>query len=194
MLEKFNANAEWFNPPQQYQKGEDWLTLTTDPETDFWQRTHYGFQRHNGHAFLRPLLPDFSFSLCTDFVPVGLYDQCGVMILVDADNWVKAAIEYDNPAYSRLGSVVTNLGYSDWATTDVSSDIRRMYYRLSRKGQDFLLETSADGDTFQQLRIFHLHADLAQAKFGLYACSPGEETFSVRFSGLKLEPSRWTDE
>ncbi|WP_397312917.1 DUF1349 domain-containing protein, partial [Paenibacillus elgii] len=31
----------------------------------------------------------------------------------------KASIEYENEEYQRLGSVVTNHGFSDWATTDI---------------------------------------------------------------------------
>ena len=30
-------------------------------------------------------------------------------------------IEYENEQYQRLGSVVTNRGYSDWATTDIDA-------------------------------------------------------------------------
>ncbi|WP_245662995.1 DUF1349 domain-containing protein [Endozoicomonas arenosclerae] len=40
-------------------------------------------------------------------------------IYLDSENWFKASIEYENQDYSRLGSVVTNFGYSDWATTDI---------------------------------------------------------------------------
>jgi regulation of enolase protein 1 (concanavalin A-like superfamily) len=47
---------------------------------------------------------------------------------------MKASIEYHNTKYSRLGTVVTNLGYSDWSTTNVPSTITEVWLRLSRKG------------------------------------------------------------
>ena len=47
---------------------------------------------------------------------------------------MKASIEMHNIEYSRLGSVVTNLGYSDWATNDVPTSIKEIWLRLSRKG------------------------------------------------------------
>ena len=68
----------------------------------------------------------------------------------------KASIECENENFSRLGSVVTNLGYSDWATTDIDT-ISGIWYRLSRRGSDFLVESSFDGVSFKQMRIFHLH-------------------------------------
>jgi regulation of enolase protein 1 (concanavalin A-like superfamily) len=64
----------------------------------------------------------------------------------NSDNWVKASIEYENNELAKLGSVVTNLGYSDWATTDIPNKIVKIiWYRLSRRGPDFLIETSEDG-------------------------------------------------
>jgi len=44
-----------------------------------------------------------------------------------------------------LGSVVTNLGYSDWATTDIPTHINSVFYRVSRRKQDFYVEYSYDG-------------------------------------------------
>ena len=34
---------------------------------------------------------------------------------LDSDNWLKASMEFENDQIQRLGSVVTNNGYSDWS-------------------------------------------------------------------------------
>lgn len=39
---------------------------------------------------------------------------------LDSENWLKVSIEYENEKFQHLGSVVTNNGYSDWATTEIS--------------------------------------------------------------------------
>lgn len=182
----------WLNPPKTCEIADGVLELKTMAGTDFWQRTHYGFQRHNGHAFLMPMPESFTMSVKTEYYPEDQYDQCGLFILVDEDNWAKASVEYETPEISRLGSVVTNLGWSDWATQDISTDISSMYYRLSRSGGDFLLEHSPDGDAYFQMRVFHLHADLSGAKVGLYACSPEESSFTARFLELTVGESVWT--
>lgn len=36
---------------------------------------------------------------------------------IDSDNWLKVSVEYENEEFQHLGSVATNNGYSDWATT-----------------------------------------------------------------------------
>ncbi len=60
----------------------------------------------------------FSFIVKTDFTESHhRFDQCGIVIYLDSDNWLKASVEYENDTYQHLGSVVTNDGYSDWATT-----------------------------------------------------------------------------
>ncbi|TDP91326.1 uncharacterized protein DUF1349 [Halanaerobium saccharolyticum] len=112
-------NFHWLNKPEEYYF-ENALVIQTEPETDFWQRTHYGFRNDNGHALLTGLKDDFSFAAKFKFEPQDKYDQCGIMLRLDSKNWIKISTEYENQEISRLGSVVTNLGYSDWATEDIS--------------------------------------------------------------------------
>lgn len=182
----------WVNQPENFAITKNSLTLNTMPETDFWQRTYYGFRHNNAHAFVLPLNnKDFTFTVETHWEPKKLFDQCGVIVYEDPDNWFKASVEYDNEKFSRLGSVVTNLGYSDWATTDIDSNINKMTYRLSCRDQDFLLENSVDGVHFKQMRIFHLHLPIERINIGVYACSPLQSTMKVEFSNFSLGPCIW---
>ncbi len=181
------------NPPEKFVLQNDCLTIITDPETDFWQRTYYGFQNNNGHAFVKPVVGDFTFSVKTTFEAVGQYDQCGVILCQDSENWVKCSVEYENNEYARLGSVVTNLGFSDWASTDISSALRTVWYRFSRRGQDFCVENSMDGENYHQMRIFHMHNLISEARVGVYACSPLKSSFKSVFSDFDLGACQWSD-
>lgn len=187
------SRLQWINEPKEYSILEDKITIVTEGKTDFWQRTYYGFRNDNAPALLGGIEEDFTFTVKTTFDSRVQFDQCGVIIYTDEDNWFKASIEYEDEGFSRLGSVVTNLGYSDWATTDISTEIRTMWYRLSRRGQDFLIETSEDGVDFRQMRIFHLHKDLGTVRFGVYACSPLDSSFTATFSHFKVEKCLWTE-
>jgi len=183
----------WFNPPPGQRLGAG-LEMITGPETDFWQRTHYGFRRDDGHCLFTRLHGDFQFTTRVSFEARNQYDQCGLMIRADAENWIKLSTEYETPAHSRLGSVVTNLGYSDWATQTVSSGIRQRWYRASRRGLDFLLEASLDGDDWEQLRIAHLHRAGAELEAGVYACSPVGRDFRCRFAFVETDDNHWQAE
>lgn len=186
------AAFHWIYPPKRFELAADKLTLFTDPNTDYWQRTYYGFQHDNAPAFLTTVCEtEFSFTVKTEWSPVKLFDQCGVVLYQDADNWFKASVEYESPQVSKLGSVVTNLGYSDWATTDISSAQNEMVYRLSRRGQDFCIENSVDGVAFKQMRIFHMHMPLTSVNIGVYACSPLDCSMKAEFSGFTFGPCQW---
>jgi regulation of enolase protein 1 (concanavalin A-like superfamily) len=180
----------WLNEPTRYQLGAG-LEIFTDEKTDFWQTTYYGFQRDNGHCLLTSLTGDFSLMTHVEASPQCQYDQCGLMVRVDRENWIKVSTEYENEDCSRLGSVVTNLGYSDWATQDIPSSYLEMWYRISKNGNDFLLENSFDGQNWLQLRITHLHKASEQFEVGVYTCSPTGKDFWCRFKLLEISENEW---
>lgn len=72
----------------------------------------------------------FSFTVKTEFDSKNRFDQCGIVMYLDSENWLKASIEYENQSFqhlgSNLGSVVTNNGYSDWATTEIPANVKSM--------------------------------------------------------------------
>ena len=198
--------AKWINSPKKYEITDSFVKITTDPKTDFWQRSYYGFRNDNAPALLIESDENFTFTVKASFEYQTRYDQCGVIIYIDSENWFKASIEYEDQNLSRLGSVVTNNGYSDWATTDISPT-NEMWYRLSRRGPDFLIEASSDGKKYRQMRIFHLHklgetseemgklnppvSPEQSTSFGLYACSPLESSFTATFEVISFEKCKW---
>lgn len=184
---------EWRNKPETFELTDDLLSIQTASGTDLWQRTHYGFRNDSAPAFLTEVNDDFTFQVKTRFDPNFLYDQCGILMYLDSDNWVKVSVEYENEEYARLGSVVTNLGYSDWASTDIPGTVSEMWYRFSRRGQDFLVENSEDGIHFKQMRMLHIHIPINTARVGVYACSPLQSSFRAVFSEFGIGPCEWPE-
>ena len=66
-----------------------------------------------------------------------------------------------------------------------------MWYRLSRRGDDFCIECSEDGVTFKQMRVCHLAAATGPIRFGIYACSPEESSFTAVFTGMEVTDCKW---
>lgn len=188
--DKIHDNYYWYNKPK-FDIKKNRLHIITSPETDFWQNTHYNFQRDNGHCLLTKIEKDFSITVRAEFMPQKQYDQCGLMIRIDSQNWIKASVEYETKTHSRLGSVVTNFGYSDWATIDIHSEINSKWYRIQCKQNDFLIEYSDDGCKWKQLRIAHLLSDYKAMNVGIYACSPMESSFEAIFDNFVLDESHW---
>ncbi len=189
----FDTNKlEWTRKPDSFVVKEDLIEIITKPDTDLWQRTYYHFRNDNAPVFqMKTKEKYFSFVVKTEFESKRRFDQCGIVIYLDSENWLKASIEYENDIFQHLGSVVTNHGYSDWATTAIDASIKSMWYRLSRREDDFRIECSEDGVNFTQIRICHMWEATDEISFGIYACSPEESSFKATFTNLDLTDCKW---
>lgn len=184
---------KWTREPSNYAISEGKIELTTVPHTDLWQRTYYHFRNDNAPVFqVATSEKFFSFVVKTEFAESShRFDQCGVVVYLDSENWLKGSIEYENERFQHLGSVVTNHGYSDWATTEIPADRKSMWYRLSRREDDFCIECSEDGVEYHQMRICHLHEAKEEIQFGIYACSPENSSFRAVFTHLEVTECKW---
>lgn len=183
---------EWTREPKSYVFQDDCIEIVTAPHTDLWQRTYYHFRNDNAPVLqMRTREKFFSFTVKTEFASKHRFDQCGVVLYLDSENWLKGSIEYENEAFQHLGSVVTNHGYSDWATTEIDASVKSMWYRLSRREDDFCIECSQDGIRFSQMRICHMWEAADEIRFGVYACSPEASSFKATFTNMEVTACKW---
>ena len=175
---KIDLNAlKWTREPGGFEVKGDTILITTAHHTDLWQRTYYHFQNDNAPVLqMQTREKFFSFVVKTDF---------------NSENWVKGSVEYENEEFQHLGSVVTNKGYSDWATTAIPADVKTMWYRFSRRDDDYCIECSKNGVDFSQMRICHVYEGADVISFGIYACSPEESSFTAVFSDMKITECAW---
>lgn len=183
---------EWTRAPQNYSVSKDKVVIETQPATDLWQRTYYLFRNDNAPLLQMKTEEEFfSFTVKTDFLSMHRFDQCGIIMYLDSDNWIKASVEYENEKFQHLGSVVTNNGFSDWSTTEIDASHKTMWYRLSRRKQDFKIECSFDGKDFKQMRICHMFNAQKAIRVGIYACSPENSSFEATFSNPQFTECLW---
>ena len=187
------TKLKWIREPESFSIEENKITIVTRPHTDLWQRTYYHFQNDNAPVLqMQTEESYFSFVVKTDFTQSHhRFDQCGIVMYLDSENWLKASVEYENEEFQHLGSVVTNQGYSDWATTQIPASEKIMWYRFSRREDDYCIECSKDGITFQQMRVCHMHKGGGMIQFGIYACSPEDSSFMAVLSDLQLMECQW---
>ena len=183
----------WVRAPERSCVEPDGVSITTEPGTDLWQRTYYHFRNDNAPLLqLETEEKFFSFLVKTDFAESHhRFDQCGIVMYLDSENWLKASVEYENEQFQHLGSVVTNHGWSDWATTAIPAEVKTMWYRLSRREDDYCVECSRDGEHFSQMRVCHMWEGAGKIRFGVYACSPEDSSFTARFTDLRMTACAW---
>ncbi|MDO5338096.1 MAG: DUF1349 domain-containing protein [Eubacteriales bacterium] len=190
----FDVNSlQWTREPLAFHIEDGKIEITTKPHTDLWQRTYYHFR--NDNAPVLQMETDekfFSFVVKTDFRKSHhRFDQCGIVMYLDGENWLKGSVEFENEHFQHLGSVVTNDGYSDWATTAIPADVKIMWYRFSRREDDYCIECSSDGENFSQMRVCHMLKGGGKIRFGIYACSPEESSFTAVFSDMQITECTW---
>ena len=104
----------WYCEPPEWSHTLERLSVVTGLKTDFWQSTFYGFQRDDGHFYQTEVEGDFSAEVLIHGSYEELYDQAGLMLRVDAHNWIKTGIEFTD-GIQHFSTVITRDGFSDWS-------------------------------------------------------------------------------
>jgi hypothetical protein len=190
--ETLNPLLQWLNPPPSWKVDRERarLIVETAAETDFWQRTHYGFRADNGHFLHASVNGDGEIAATVLAMPAHQYDQAGLMIRCSEDCWLKASVEYEPEGPSQLGAVATNNGYSDWSLQNFSGTGALSYaLRVRWEGNDFFVEHApSETGPWKLLRVAHLFRQSGDPLLcGIYACSPKASGFRAEFSSLRVQ-------
>lgn len=178
------SGAEWHCAPPDWTLTDDMLTLTTGDQTDFWQSTHYGFRRDDGHFFGREVTGDFTAIVGFEAAYETLYDQAGLMVRLDAQNWVKTGIEYSDDV-TNFSTVVTRNGRSDWSVVAMPHMSGQQKVRLSYVGGAIMTHGLGPDGTWQLMRLADF-VDAAAVRVGPMACSPQRAGLAVRFHTVEV--------
>lgn len=180
----------WLNPPAEAAPDGSGLSILTRARTDFWQETHYGFRRDDGHFLHRAIAGDFTATVEVTFDAIAQYDQAGLMVRLSPGCWLKTSVEFEPHGPSNLGAVVTNAALSDWSMTPMPAIPARLAFRAVRTGPDYqvFVRPGPEG-AFVPIRLARLHDDdgAMPVMVGPYACSPVGEGCRVRFLDIRIE-------
>lgn len=177
--------CRWLNEPARWSRGADGLTVVTDAATDFWRETHYGFTRHTGHVFGCDAEGGFTASVRVQARYEALYDQAGLMVLVDERTWVKAGVEWSDGG-PLLASVLT-IGQSDWAVGALDGDAADFRLRATVEAGVLRLQASSDGKVWPLVRLCSF-PQASRCFVGPMCCTPQRAGLSVRFTEFTVGP------
>lgn len=178
-LKRALRDAQWHCEPPEWNLTDDALTLTTGNETDFWQDTFYGFHRDDGHFLGIQTTGDFTAIVTFEGAFETLYDQAGLMLRLDRDNWLKAGIEHSD-GVRNLSVVITRDGRSDWSVIAVPGSAGTQTLRLTRLGGAAIVHHLGADDHWHLMRLGNF-PKTPTARVGPMACSPQRAGLRVRF-------------
>jgi hypothetical protein len=177
---------EWTNEPQNWTTLGDTVAITSDPKTDFWRKTHYGFIRDNGHFYHRPVTGDFVADVRFSGAYTALYDQAGLMVQVDEATWIKCGIEFVG-GVQHVSAVVTR-DYSDWSVVPLPQNPSQIWLRVVRQGSTIEVFYALDGAHYTMIRTAFLSA-VATAQVGLMCAAPEGDGFAATFEDFTIRTS-----
>jgi regulation of enolase protein 1 (concanavalin A-like superfamily) len=181
------SSMRWLNEPPAVAEKDGGLEVLTGPETDFWQRTSYGFVHDDGHFLGRPMPRPAAVEVGFQADLSEQFDQAGLMLRSGPELWLKAGLERSDGRL--LASVVVTLGRSDWSVAPVRPLLpdEVVTVRASRAGDGVTVRLRLGDDDWQLLRVAAFPVD-AEVQAGAMCCSPTRAGLSVRFVSVGVGP------
>ncbi|AXE55224.1 DUF1349 domain-containing protein [Aurantimicrobium sp. MWH-Uga1] len=179
------SQGTWLNEPEMVKASAEGLFVTAKNHSDFWRTTSYGFIHNSGHALLNEFPQNTSVEASWVLDYDQQFDQAGLMIWSDEENWIKAGVEYADGA-PQLGAVVTR-EVSDWSVAPVTDWMHKeVHLRMSRQDDALTIRARCAGP-WQLVRVAPLDPQRSW-QAGLHLASPTRSGLTVRFTSRAVGP------
>ncbi len=178
------TGSYWLNEPASWGLAGEILTVTTDPNTDFWRTTHYGFVRDTGHVHGAQTRGDFVLTATFAGEYRDLYDQAGIMLRLDEANWIKSGIELVDGQH-QISAVVTR-EVSDWSVVALAEPAGTVTVKADRTGDTVTISYGLNGaPPATMLRLAYFPPELPVLA-GVMCASPTGKGFTTRFENITI--------
>ena len=176
---------QWFNEPDKWKIITDSsLSMYVTPNTDCWRKTHYGFTVDDGPFYYATIGGEFEMRVKIKGEYKSRYDQMGLMVRIDEENWIKTGVEYVNERIN-LSAVVTR-HYSDWSMVELKEKPDFVWLKVKRKLDTIEIEYSLDNKEFTFMRLAYF-PDNTPVMVGLTAASPDGDGFDALFEDFAIK-------
>ena len=179
-LEKMN----WFNEPEQWSIEGDKLTMTITPKSDYWRISHYGFTVDDAPFYYAEYGGEFEakVKVCGDYKT--RFDQAGMMIRIDHENYIKTGIEFVDGKYN-LSTVVTH-HTSDWSVIALDKPVKELWIKAVRRLDAIEIFYSFDDKTYTMMRNAWMESN-RPVKIGMMGASHDGDGFKATFSDFSVK-------
>jgi len=174
---------QWFNEPEKWEIKNDALNMFVTPQTDYWRISHYGFTVDDAPFYYTTRGGEFEVKVKITGDYKVRFDQMGLMLRTDHENYIKTGIEFVDGKYN-LSTVVTH-GKSDWSVTTLDKTPKFLWIKAVRKLDAVEIFYSYDDEQYQMLRNAPLQ-DNKPVMVGLMAASPDGNGFNAKFESFKI--------
>lgn len=175
---------QWFNEPEQWEIKDNALLMTVTPQTDYWRISHYGFTVDDAPFLYTLRGGEFEVKVKISGDYRARFDQAGLMLRIDHENYIKAGIEFVDGKYN-LSTVVTH-HTSDWSIIPLDRPVPHVWIKAVRRLDAVEIFYSFDDKDYVLMRNAWLQ-DNHPVMVGVMGASPDGNGFKARFENLHIK-------
>lgn len=175
---------QWFNEPENWTIENGILVMDVTPQSDYWRVSHYGFTVDDAPFLYTLRGGEFEVKVKISGKYKERFDQAGLMLRIDKENYVKAGIEFVDGKYN-LSAVVTH-GTSDWSVIKLDEPIDFVWIKAVRRLDAVEIFYSFDDKEYTMMRNCWMQ-DNTPIMVGMMAACPDGNGFEATFEEFKIK-------
>lgn len=175
---------QWFNEPENWNITENVLTVDVTPQTDYWRISHYGFTVDDAPFLYTVRGGEFEVKVKISGDYRTRFDQSGLMLRIDHENYIKTGIEFVDGKYN-LSTVVTH-HTSDWSIIPLDKPVPFVWIKAVRRLDAVEIFYSFDDKEYTMMRNAWLQNN-HPVKVGVMGACPDGDGFTARFEDFTIK-------
>lgn len=175
---------QWFNEPDTWEIKDNAFTMFVTPKTDYWRISHYGFTVDDAPFYYGTYGGEFEVKVKISGDYKVRFDQSGLMLRTNHENYIKAGIEFVDGKYN-LSTVVTHKT-SDWSVILLDKPVPFIWIKAVRRLDAVEIFYSFDDKEYIMMRNAWLQ-DNCPVMVGFMAASPDGNGFNARFENFSVK-------
>lgn len=178
------SSMQWFNEPGDWNVKNEKLTMQVTPQSDYWNKTHYGFTVNDGPFLYTERGGEFEVVVELKGAYKSRFDQMGLMLRIDDNNWIKTGIEYVDGVYNF--STVHTINHSSWSVITLKEKPESIWAKAIRRRDAVEISYSTDGEHFKMSNIVYF-PEYKTVRVGMMAASPDGDGFKAVFEHFQIK-------
>ena len=175
---------QWFNEPEKWTVENQALSMFVTPKSDYWRISHYGFTVDDAPFYYALYGGEFEVKVKITGDYKNRFDQAGLMLRIDEQNYIKAGIEFVDGVYN-LSTVVTHKT-SDWSVIALEKPVPFIWIKAVRRLDAVEVFYSFDDKTYTMMRNAWMQ-DNTPMMVGVMGACPDGDGLNVKFENFKVK-------
>lgn len=178
------GKMNWFNEPAQWNIDGTTLTMNVTPQSDYWRISHYGFTVDDAPFYWAEYGGEFEAKVKISGDYKARFDQAGLMLRIDHENYIKAGIEFVDGKYN-VSAVVTH-HTSDWSVITLEKPVPYIWIKAVRRLDAVEIFYSFDDINYTMMRNAWMQDNIPM-KVGVMGACPDGKGFNAKFENFSVK-------